>query len=326
MRADRLLSMLMILQSRGKTGAQDLASELEVSKRTVYRDVIALSTSGVPVYTEKGPGGGIALVERYRSDLTGLTKDEVRALFMMSVPPALTELGLDQQLRAAMFKLSSALPSTMREDEQSIRQRIYIDPTPWEDKPPRDVGADLQSLQDALWRLKVINITHKSWLRPDLEPLQAVVHPYGLVAKDGNWYLISKREDHIGVIRVDQIVEVRSLDETFLRPDGFDLVAFWRSYCEGELKNRPAYPVMVLVEADKLPWISWSLGEMVRLKVLKEQGPDPGGVVSVEMVFEHFYKALKGLLPLGGAVEVIEPAALRCSIKDYAEQILLKYV
>ena len=121
MRADRLLAMLMILQTRGKATAQELAAELEVSVRTIHRDVIALSMAGVPVYSLRGPGGGIALVEKYRSDLTGLTKDEVRALFMMSAPPALAELGLDQELRAAFLKLAAGLPSTLRDDEQGVR-------------------------------------------------------------------------------------------------------------------------------------------------------------------------------------------------------------
>jgi len=325
MRADRLLSMLMILQNRGKTSAQELADELEVSKRTVYRDVIALSTSGVPVYTEKGPGGGIALVDKYRSDLTGLTKEEVRALFMMSVPPALTELGLDQQLRAAMLKLSSALPSSMQSDERSVRQRIYIDPTPWENMPQPRFGTDLKTLQEAIWDSQVMEIRHKSWMRPDLEPSVSVINPYGLVAKSGNWYLIGQREDHISVTRVDLIVGVRQLGEAFKRPDGFDLVSFWKSYCKSEMENRFIYTATVVAQRDKLDWILWVLGDRVQSRILEDKPHGGEDLITIELDFDHFFASLRGILALGIAVEILEPVSLRFAIKDYAEQILMKY-
>jgi predicted DNA-binding transcriptional regulator YafY len=325
LRADRLISMLMILQSRGKVTAQELATELEVSVRTVHRDVIALSTSGVPVYTERGSAGGIALVERYRSDLTGLTKDEVRALFMMSIPPALTELGVDQELRTAMLKLSAALPASFREDERGVRQRIHIDPSPWENQPLMESGSDLQTLQDALWDSRVLEVRHTSWMRPDIGLLQARIHPYGLVAKTGKWYLVGKRDDHIAVLRVDRVVEVQETQETFERPDDFDLVGFWKSYCQDVLENRPVYPVLARAGVNLLPSLSWFLGERAQVVVLEDQSPDSMGRIALEPRFEYFDQALKGLLPLGGAIEVIEPIALRYAIKDYAEQILGNY-
>ena len=243
MRADRLLSMLMILQSRGKVTARNWLTELEVSERTIHRDVTRFDAlQGYLFIPERGPGGGIALGERYRSDLTGLTKDEVHALFMMSIPPALTDLGLDRELRAAMLKLSAALPSTLREDERGIRQRIHIDPTTRESQLISGLPPDLQILQDALWESRVLDVRHRSWLRPDLGPLQVLIHPYGLVAKSGHWYLVGKRDDHIGVLRVDQILEARVLEETFERLDDFDLEPFWGSYRESEMQNRPVYP------------------------------------------------------------------------------------
>src|SRR5690349_22821168 len=117
MRADRLLSLLMLIQTRGQMSAQELADELEVSERTIYRDVVALSASGVPVYASRGPGGGVRLIEEYRTTLTGLTSDEARALFMISIPAPLTQLGLEQTLKGALRKLSAALPDTRRADE-----------------------------------------------------------------------------------------------------------------------------------------------------------------------------------------------------------------
>jgi predicted DNA-binding transcriptional regulator YafY len=325
LRADRLLSMLMILQSRGKVTARELASELEVSVRTVHRDVVALSSAGVPVYAERGSTGGIALIERYRSDLTGLTKEEVRALFMMNIPSALTELGVGQELQAAMLKLSAALPATFREDERGVRQRIHIDPTPWENQPALEAVSDLKTMQDALWESRVLEIRHTSWLRPDMEPLRAMIHPYGLVAKARIWYLVGKRDDHIAVIRVDRIVEVQESGQTFGRPEGFDLLSFWKSYCQDQMENRPVYPVVARLETGLLHWLSWSLGERVQMRLLEDRSPDQMGRTTLELRFEYFDQALKGLLPMGRAIEVLEPVALRCSIKDYAEQILTLY-
>ena len=325
MRADRLLSMLMILQSRGKTSAQELANELEVSKRTIYRDVIALSISGVPVYTEKGPGGGIALVDKYRSDLTGLTKEEVRALFMISVPPAVTELGLDQQLRAAMLKLSSALSSSMQTDERSLRQRIYIDPTPWEDKPQPGFGVDLKTLQEAVWDSQTLEIRHKSRLRQDLEPVVSIIQPYGLVAKSGKWYLIGKREDHINVTRVDLIVGVQPIGKIFDRPEDFDLISFWKSHCKDKMENRFIFTATVVAQRDKLDWILWVLGDRVQSRILEGKPHGRQDLIIIELDFDHFFASLKGILGLGNVVEVLEPVALRFSIRDYADQILLKY-
>ena len=131
MRADRLLSLLMLLQTRGQMTARELAEELEVSERTIYRDIDALSAAGVPVYAVRGPGGGCALMDGYRTDLTGLTRDEVRALFMLSVPAPLADLGLSRELRAALRKLSAALPVTRRADERRMRERVHLDSVWW---------------------------------------------------------------------------------------------------------------------------------------------------------------------------------------------------
>ena len=131
MRADRLLSILLLLQARGRMTAQELADEVEVSQRTIYRDVEALSMAGVPVYADRGPGGGFALLDRYRTTLTGLNRDEVRALFMLSIPEPLAQLGLDGELKAALLKLSAALPEARRPDEALVRQRFHLDSAWW---------------------------------------------------------------------------------------------------------------------------------------------------------------------------------------------------
>ncbi len=150
MRADRLISILMLLQSRGRMTARELAEELEVSERTIYRDVEALSGSGVPMYAEHGPGGGLALLDSYRTNLTGLNEDELRALFMMfSGPGALDKLGVHQDLKSALLKLSAALPGASRTDEEEVRNRFYLDWSWWFHH--QEPVPHLAALQQALW-------------------------------------------------------------------------------------------------------------------------------------------------------------------------------
>jgi len=129
MRADRLLSLLMLLQARGRMTARALATELEVSERTIYRDIDALSLSGVPIYGDRGPEGGYALLESYRISLPGLKEDEVRALYMLSIPAPLAQLGVGQELKAALRKLVAALPAAYRADAARVRQRLHLDAT-----------------------------------------------------------------------------------------------------------------------------------------------------------------------------------------------------
>jgi predicted DNA-binding transcriptional regulator YafY len=325
MRADRLLSMLMLLQTRGRMTAGELAKELEVSERTVYRDINALSYSGVPVYAERGPGGGIAIIESYRSDLTGLNKDEVRALFMLSIPPALTELGLDQKLRAAMLKLSAALPATLRGDEQGVRQRIHIDPTPWEQKPAATSASFLHRVHQAVWEMQVLEIQYRPQFRPEMSPIISQINPYGLVSKAGDWHLVARRQDHLIVLAVSRFEAVEFLSEKFERPEDFDLGKFWGNWCQGMSDNRPRYPVVVRVSPEILPNLPYYFGGQIRAPISPAGQPDEIGWVTLEIQFEYHEQARWQLLRLGGWVEVLEPSALRYSIQDFAVQIQMRY-
>jgi len=325
MRADRLLSILMLLQSRGRMTAQDLAAELEVSERTIYRDINALSTAGVPVYAERGPGGGVSLVERYRSDLTGLKKDEVQALFMLSIPPAVSDLGLDQELKAALLKLSAALPATLRHDEQRTRQRIYIDPYPWRQKRPKNANSHLQTVQQALWEDRVLFVRYYVMMGQRIGPLETMIHPYGLVAKEGFWFLIGLRRDHIAVLRVDHLLETEITEGESVRPDDFALVDFWDQWCHSSSENRPYFPVTARVDPRVIAPLKQLLGEEIEARVQQARQPDEKGWITLELPFEYHEQALEQLLPFGGSLEVIEPVALRYSIQDYAQQILAVY-
>jgi predicted DNA-binding transcriptional regulator YafY len=316
--------MLMLLQTRGQVTARDLALELEVSERTIYRDITALGTAGVPICAERGPGGGISLVERYRSDLTGLNKDEVRALFMLSIPQALSDLGLDQELKAALLKLSAALPSSLRGDEQRVRQRIHVDPRPWKKQSGASL-AYLKVVQQAVWGDRVLFVRYYSLVGQRIGPLDAYIHPYGLVARGGNWYLVGHRRDHIAVLRVDYLLDAQIIDEACRRPEDFNLVMFWDKWCRASDENKPYFPVKARVAPQAFSSITKLFGERIQKHIADAGILDPLGWITLELPFEYHEQALDALLPFGGSVEVLEPIALRYSILDYANQILAVY-
>ncbi len=320
MRADRLLSILMLLQTRGQMTAQQLSEELEVSVRTIYRDLDALSAAGVPVYAERGPGGGCALLDSYRTTLTGLTQDEVHALFMLSIPAPLAELGVDQELRAALLKLAAALPDARRQDEARARQRIHLDSEGWfETKEP---VPHLQTIQQALWQDRKVRITYRL---PREAQAEWLIEPYGLVAKGNTWHLVCVRDGHMRVYRASRVLDATVMPETFERPANFDLVAFWRDWCAQVEENRPHYPVTVRVAPDLTPWLPYFFGAQIRDQVAGAGPPDAEGWITLTLSFETLEDARERLLGFGRAVEVVSPQALRNTVFDYATQIVSLY-
>jgi predicted DNA-binding transcriptional regulator YafY len=320
MRADRLLSIMLLLQSRDRLTAQALARELEVSERTIYRDMIALSTAGVPVYGSSGPEGGFSLVESYRTSLTGLTEGEVRALFMLSIPAPLGDLGLTQELKAAMRKLAAALPTASRGAEARVRQRIFLDSNWWHQE--EENIPHLQTLYQALWGDRQISLKY----RPHpLAEVDLVVDPYGLVAKAGVWYLVSHRNLQIHVHRVAGLSEVHLLETNFNRPPGFDLQEFWEGWCLARENQHTDFAVTVRVASDFIPWLPMYFGSRIRERLAQASPPDEGGRLTLELFFESLEAARERLLSCGGGLEVLSPRALRASIQDYATQILAQY-
>lgn len=320
MRADRLLSLLMLLQARGRMTAQSLAEELEVSERTIYRDIDALSAAGVPVYGEAGREGGYALLDSYRTSLTGLTDKEVRALFMLGIPAPLADLGVSQELKAALLKLSAALPAARRRDEERVRQRFYLDAAWWHQG--EEAVPHLQTVYQALWQDRKLAVTYRPLPTVTIEQL---VEPYGLVAKAGVWYLVCARAGKVSVHRVSELLDTRLSDETFQRPAGFVLPAFWKAWCGQREQSQVNYPVTVRVAPDFLPWLPMYFGDSIRARIAQAGPPDAAGWVTLELSFESLEAARDRILGLGRGVEVLKPLALRLSILDYARQIVALY-
>jgi predicted DNA-binding transcriptional regulator YafY len=324
-RADRLLSMLMLLQTRGQLTAEQLAAELEVSVRTIYRDLDALSAARVPVYAERGPGGGCALLEDYRTTLTGLTPDEVRALFMLSIPAPLAELGVSGELKAALLKLSASLPAARRGDEAQARQRFHLDAAGWSETA--EPVPHLRTLHQAVWQDRRLHLTYR--LPFDAQAMW-VVDPYGLVAKASTWHLVCCRDGHLRVLRVSRVVDARLGDETFARPPDFDLAAFWRAWCASVEDNRQSYCVTVRVAPRFVPWLPYYFGESIRAEIERAGPGDAGhrdaeGWIALTLPFETLEEARDRLLSFGGAVEVLAPRGLRASVADYAAQTVALY-
>ncbi|RPI89139.1 MAG: WYL domain-containing protein [Chloroflexi bacterium] len=317
MRADRLLSLLMLIQSRGQMTAQELADELEVSERTIYRDITSLSAAGIPVYASRGPGGGVRLIEEYRTTLTGLTPDETRALFMMSIPAPLMQLGMGEKLKGALLKLSASLPEPRRADEARTRQRIHLDSS-WWFQAEQQVPC-LQTIQQALWQDRRLRIkVRRDFFNTEFEQ---EAEPYGLVAKANIWYLVYGCEGAPKVTRVSQIVEAELTPEGFARPPEFQLEAFWEKWCR-EYESQPPFCARVRVSPEALPMLAEYMGERARAQLRHRPSPDQDGRVTLDLPFESFISARTRLLGLGRAVEVLEPETLRRSLIDFAEQIV----
>ena len=320
MRADRLLSIMMLLQARGQITARELARELEVSVRTIYRDLDALSMAGVPVYAERGPGGGCALLDSYRTTLTGLTRDEMRALFMLSIPAPLAELGVDHELKAALLKLSAALPATRRGVGERVRQRIHLDSEGWFEA--REPVPHLRTIQQALWKDRMLKIAYQLQFEARAE---WIVEPYGLVAKANVWHLVCRRRGSIHVYRVSRVLQAWLLEDRCERPAEFDLAAFWQGWCAAAKENRPIYTVTVRVLPEFVRWLPYFLGEAMGEDGALDGPPDAEGRVTGTLGFESLEDARGRILACGRGVEVLAPIALRHSVLDHALQTASLY-
>jgi len=314
-RADRLLSILMYLQTRGRSTTDRLAEEFEVSRRTILRDLYALRVAGFPVYTERGPHGGCYLHEEYRNTLTQLTTDEIAALFLSSIQEPLKDLGLSEPLRGAVLKLTAALPESRQAARSRVAERIFIDPKPWT-RPSEPIGR-LDTLHRAVMEDRWVTA---KFSRPFGVVTERRIAPYGLVAKAGAWFVVWAGED--GQLRVDRtsrVQEARIGTAPFERPGGFDLEAYWTAWRDRQEKARPTFDVRLRVQEDAIRYVEDALG--ARQGVFYSIPTTSAEWTTMDVSFPFLEEARRKLLALGGAVEVISPDALRRSMADFAEQI-----
>jgi predicted DNA-binding transcriptional regulator YafY len=318
-RADRLLTLLLILHARGRTTARDLAGELGVSVRTVYRDLEALSVAGVPVWAEGGPGGGCQLLDGYRSPLVGISAEEAIALLASSTSAAAhSSLGAD--LATAQLRLLASMPAGTRREVAAQAARFHVDTPPWF-RPPRP-APQLDTLVGAVrteHRLRVNYADRRG--RTQLK----VVDPWGLVVKAGHWYLVAAAGSGPVVYRADRLTEAEELPELFQRPDHFDLAAFWRSWSEEFESGLNRVTVAVRIDPELWGSLPQIFGEAVLPKMESAEGPDATGWRQLDLSFESESAARTRILGLGAQAEVIAPAAVRGAVGQAAAEVAQLY-
>jgi predicted DNA-binding transcriptional regulator YafY len=314
-RGDRLLSILLLLQAHGGSTARELAGQLEVSERTIYRDLDALSAAGVPVFAERGRKGGIRLLDDYRTQLTGLTEAEARVLFGFGGPQVIGGLGTDQRLEQALRKLMVALPAAQRSGARRARERLLVDASPW--RGPAEAMPHLAPLQDAAWSDQRVRLTYR---RGNTNLVERVVNPYGLVVKAGAWYLLGGVGDQMRVFRVSRIERVEVLPETFARPEGFDLGTAWTESMSGFLPRPEAYRVVVRVRPDQLAvFLRIAGGQLIETAERLSAGAD--GWPRLRLMFPALGAARAAVLGFGTAVEVLAPDEFRGDIVTWARSL-----
>jgi predicted DNA-binding transcriptional regulator YafY len=326
MRADRLIALVLLLQARGRMTATELADRLEVAVRTIYRDLDALSAAGVPVYAERGIGGGIELPDGYRLDLTALTRGEASALLASAVPGPLADLGAGPTLAAALQKLSAALPPGTRGEAERTQQRLHLDPAGWWQTP--EPVPHLHTVQEAVWGDHRLRITYQ---RPGHLPSERTVEPYGLVAKASAWYLVAAETFGAGsgaevkVFRVSRIKSASVDQELCRRPPGFDLAAFWSTWCAEFESTRSRYDVVLRIQPDLVSVLPTILGESIGRQIAEHRQTDDNGVLVLPLTFESAESACGQILSLGPLAEVVSPPELRAEVARQAAAISARY-
>jgi predicted DNA-binding transcriptional regulator YafY len=313
MRAGRLLSILLSLQVHRRVTARELAKRLEVSERTILRDMEALSGAGVPVIAERGAGGGWSLLEEYQTKLTGLSAAEIQSLFLARPARLMADLGLQREAEAAFIKLQASLPAGARQQAEFARQRILIDTRGWRD--PAESIACLPVLLDALWRERRVRFSYRRALG---EPGEREGDPLGLVAKGSAWYLIARVDRETKTYRVSRISSAAILDQPSQQPADFDPADYWeRNACEFREKL-PRYYATYLASPPVMRWVRY------RGWRLEEEAPE-GDRVRVRLRFDAEEEAIQFALSFGGDVEALEPHELRAKVLAGALAAVQRY-
>ncbi len=302
-RADRLVAILLLLQSRGQVTAAEVAEELEVSERTARRDLDALGMAGLPIYSVQGRNGGWRLAGGGRTDLSGLTAAEARALFLVAGPSS----QATPQVKAALRKLVRALPEPFRPHAEAASEAVVVDPRGWDQA--RDPGSGrppppfLDAVQRAVVEGEQVTL---GYVARNREPSSRVVHPLGLAAKGWAWYLVADTEAGLRTFRVDRMTSVEPTGEAVVRPDGFVLAEAWKLIAEEVDLRRTPVSARGVVAPEALGWCRWIFGNRLRI------GPSqPDGRVEVEVRGHSVWSLAAEIAGFGTHLEALDPPELR---------------
>lgn len=317
MRASRLLSILITLQLRGRVTARELAERFEVSPRTVYRDVEALSAAGVPVYAERGPGGGFHLLDGYQTRLTGMTAAESESLLLLGLSGPAAELGLGEPVAAARLKLLAALPREATAGARRVADRFHLDPADWYRRPRPP--AHLATIAQAVWHGHQVSIAYESWaarVRRQLDPL-------GLVLKAGAWYLVARCAGSLRTYALAKIESVDLLDSSFEAPPDFDLARHWHDSVrrfEASLRRESATLRVAASAHSRLDRLGADIADAVLAAP-----PDADGWRTAIVPIESVRHAAGLLLGFADEIEVLAPVALRERLALLAQRVTALY-
>jgi len=315
MRADRLVAILLMLQSRGQVTAAEVAAELEVSERTARRDLEALGMAGLPIYSRQGRGGGWQLLGGGTTDLSGLSAAEARALFLVAGPSSTAS----PEVRTALRKLVRALPESFRPAAEATSSSVLVDPTDWDQiKVQRRAPEHLDAVQQAVVEGEQIVL---GYVARDRASTTRVVHPLGLAAKGSAWYLVAGTEAGLRTFRVDRITSVEGNGHPVDRPEDFDLNAAWRLITDEVDERRAPVRASALVAPDIVPWCRYILGSRVRI------GPaGPDGRVELELRGHSAWSLAAEIARFGGSLEVLDPPEVRARLAEIGAELAALYV
>jgi predicted DNA-binding transcriptional regulator YafY len=317
-RASRLLSIQMLLETRGRMSARELASTLEVSVRTLYRDVDELSAAGVPIYAERGRAGGFELMRGWKTALTGFTPSEAQAVFLSGLAGPAADLGLGDEVAQAQLKLMAALPAAWRGDAQRVSSRMLLDPVDWyREAPPMP---HLAAVASAVWDDRPLAIRYDSWKTTTRQ----VVGPLGLVLKGGVWYLVAATRDQVRTYRVAGILDAQVQGGRVKRPKRFDLATHWRESVQRFEADIFRGEATLLATAAGLKHLS-ALSSAVARRVAEVPPPGATERVRVRIPIESIEHATAQLLRFAPEVEVLAPVALRQATIERVEKIRALY-
>jgi predicted DNA-binding transcriptional regulator YafY len=324
MLASRLLSILMLLQARGRVSAAALAAEFEVSVRTIHRDIDQLSAAGIPVYADRGRNGGFALMDGYRTKLTGMTQPEAETLFLAGLRGPAADLGLADYLTAARLKLIAALPAHVQPGVERIAARFHLDPTPW--FRAADPQPLLQIISRAVWDGRVLKLRYRPSGRSEAEPRK--LHPLGLVLKGGVWYLVAQGEKpatkSIRTYRVANIHDAEITGDTFERPKSFDLATHWENSSRAYESSVWREEAQVRLSPNGVKLLEL-LGPVVTHAARESAQADCDGWVRCTIPIESIGHGVRELMRLCEDVEVLGPPALRARMKETLVAISHRY-
>lgn len=310
---------MLLLQSRGGMTAAELAAELEVSVRTIHRDVEALSGAGVPVYADRGPYGGIRLVDGYRTRLTGLTGDEAEAIFLSGLPGPAAELGLGTVVAAARLKVLASLPGELRTRAARLVERFHLDAAGW--FQAGEPVPNLTAISDAVWESRRLRIVYT---RGSDSVVERVIDPLGVVLKGGVWYLVAVSEDQTRTYRVSRVSEAETLEDRFERPHGFDLATYWTESSAAYEQSTPRIEVIVRVDRRGLRGLTAAVGE--RVVIAADQLIDPEeGWSRLRIRLDWPEEAAERLLGAGPGLEVVGPPEVRQRVIALARAVVERY-